>query len=177
MEAVIRNTTYPDKASGLPQVLNGGWPPANGGFDKQLVQPAPPDTFDRYQKTVRIGADGSPILEGTFTSPLPKSGAYDYGARALEGQETDYDLVYEIQILKPLPFLGEQASIIPWHGHPGNGMQTKILFPPRDPATGAFPWDWQALERKGYVKINYKNSPSGKFSISPDGKTATPTSV
>jgi len=172
METLIRGTTYPNKKTGLPGTLNGGWPPAAGGFNKILVQPTPPDKFDRYQKEAKVGLDGRPILEGTFTSPIPANGAYDYETRALEGKEADYDLMYEIEVLKPLPFMGEQATIIPWHGHEGNGTQTKMLFPPRDPTTGKFPWDWQELERKNYVKITYKSSPNGKFLISPDGKTA-----
>lgn len=136
MSTLVHSTTYPNPKTGLPEVLNGGWPPASGGFNKRLVQPTPPDKFDRYQKTVKVDADGLPILEGKFTSPLPKSGAFDYEARALEGQEKEYDLVYEIELIKPLPFTGEEAEIIPWHGHTGNGVQTQMLFPPKDPVTG-----------------------------------------
>ena len=133
MQALVQSTTYTD-AKGAMKVLNDGWPPASGGFNKRLVQPAPPDTFDRYQKEVKINAKtGAPEITGTFTSPLLPSGAFDYEARALEGKEADYDLVYEIEILKPLPFAGEEADIIPWHGHNGNGVQTKMLFPPYDP--------------------------------------------
>ena len=171
MEHLIRHSTFPDPKTGDLKTLNGGWPPANGGYNKRFVQPAPPDKFDRYQKKVRTNA-GLPILEGTFTSPIPKNGAFDYEARALEGQEQEYDLMYEIEVLKPLPFPGEEAEIIPWHGHMGNSTQTRMVFPPKDPITGKYPWDWEALEEKGYVKITYKKSPSGKFSISSDGKTA-----
>lgn len=169
MEALIRATTYQNKA-GLTEVLNGGWPPANGGCNKRLVHPAPPDKFDRYQKKVKTDGEGRPILEGTFTSPLPKDGAFDYEARALEGKEEEYDLMYEIEVLKPFPFSGEEADIIPWHGHEGNGTQTKMLFPPRDPVTGNFPWDWQIPEEQEYVRITYKSSPSGKFDILADNQ-------
>ncbi|MDQ2772126.1 MAG: TNT domain-containing protein, partial [Bacteroidota bacterium] len=172
MATLVHSTTYLNPKTGLPEVLNGGWPPASGGFNKRLVQPTPPDTFDRYQKEVTVDKYGLPVLQGTFTSPVPAGGTFDYEARALEGQEKEYDLAYEIELLKPLPFAGEEADIIPWHGHTGNGVQTKMLFPPRDPVTGEFPWNWAELKRKGYIKITYKNSPSGKFLISPDGATA-----
>jgi len=171
MEALIRSTTFPDPKTGEQKTLNGGWPPANGGFNKRLVHPTPPDKFDRYQKKVKVDENGLPILEGTFTSPIPEAGPFDYEARALEDQEKDYDLMYDIEVLKPLPFTGEEAEIIPWHGHAGNGTQTKMLFPPKDPSTGNYPWDWQKLQDEGYVKITYKSSPSGKFNVSPDGQT------
>ena len=141
------------------------------------MQPAPPDVFDRYQKTVRVTDEGLPVLEGKFTSPVPSSGAFDYEARALEGNEEDYELMYTVEVLAALPFAGEEADIIPWHGHAGNGVQNRLLFPPWDPVTKAYPWSWADLEEKGYVKITYKSSPSGKFLISPDGKTATAKSV
>jgi hypothetical protein len=175
MENLVRSTTYPSKKPGLPdETLNGGWPPANGGVNKRVVQPAPPDKFDRYQKEAKVDpVTGAAILSGTFTSPIPPNGAFDYEARALEGKEEDYDLMYEVEILKPLPFKGEEADIIPWHGHMGNGVQTKMLFPPFDPAINGYPWDWKKLEQEGYVKITYKNSPNGKFTISPDGTRAT----
>ena len=174
METLIRSTTHPSKKPGRPdETLNGGWPPANGGFNKRTVQPAPPDTFDRYQKEAKVDpVTGAPILAGTFTSPIPPGGAFDYEARALEGKEDEYDLMYEVKILKPLPFKGEEADIIPWHGHVGNGVQTKMLFPPFDPALNDYPWDWKKLEQEGYVKITYKSSPNGKFNISPDGTQA-----
>ena len=171
MEALVRGTSYTDKTSGLTKVLNDGWPPAKGGFNKRMVQPAPPDVFDRYQKKVRV-SNGLPVLEGTFTSPLPPGGAFDYEARALEGQEKDYDLMYKIEVLQPFPFAGEESDIIPWHGHAGNGVQTRMLFPPEDPVTKSYPWSWADLEEKGYVKITYGHSPSGKFLVSPDGSTA-----
>jgi hypothetical protein len=170
METLVRGTTYVDRNSGLTAVLNAGWPPANGGVNKRLVSLVPPAVFDRYQKRVRVDEEGLPILEGTFTSPLPAQGAFDYEARALEGQETDYDLKYEIEVLKPLPFAGEEADIIPWHGHSGNGVQTKMLFPPKDPTTGEFPWSWKKLEEQEYIRVKYKESPSGKFEILPDNQ-------
>ena len=79
--------------------------------------------------------------------------------------------MYEIEIIEPLPFPGEEADIIPWHGHEGNGTQNKMLFPPRDPVTGEFPWDWAKLEKERYVRITYKSSPSGKFEILPNNQT------
>lgn len=178
METLIRSTTFINKKTGLPEVLNGGWPPANGGFNKILVQPAPPDKFDRYQKEVELDAKtGNPKITGSFTSPIPSTGAFDYEARALEGQEKDYDLMYEIEVLKPLPFMGEEATIIPWHGHQGNGTQTKILFPPYDPVIKDYPWSWERLQREGYINITYKNSPSGKLLVSSDGKAVVPKTV
>ena len=170
MQALVHATTYVN-AKGETAVLNDGWPPAKGGFNKRLVQPAPPDTFDRYQKFVAVTDDGKPVLDGTFTSPIPGTGAFDFEARALEGEERSYDLMYEIRLLKELPFPGEESEIIPWHGHTGNGVQTRMLFPPKDPITGQYPWSWDELERKGYIKIIYKASPSNKFLIFPDGST------
>lgn len=82
--------------------------------------------------------------------------------------------MYETEVLKPLPFMGEQATIIPWHGHEGNGTQTKMLFPPHDPAIKDYPWSWERLQREGYINITCKNSPSGKLLVSPDGKTVAP---
>ncbi|HEX8327878.1 MAG TPA: type VI secretion system tube protein TssD [Hymenobacter sp.] len=176
MESLVRASTYID-GKGLQTALNGGWPPAFGGFNKRLVQPAPPDTFDRYQKDVDLDEEGQPALGGTFTSPVPADGALNYEARALEGEEKDYDLMYEIKVLKPFPFQGEEADIIPWHGHEGNGVQTRMLFPPKDPATGQFPWTWQRLQKEKYIEIKYKSSPSGKFLISPDGTSLKAASV
>ncbi|RZK22014.1 MAG: hypothetical protein EOO56_10020 [Hymenobacter sp.] len=170
MEALIRGTTYIDKKSQQERVLNTGWPPANGGVNKRLVQPTPPDVFDRYQKEVEVDEEGLPVLAGTFTSALPATGPFDYEARALNGEEKAYDLKYEIELLKPLPFAGEEADIIPWHGHTGNGVQTKMLFPPKDPTTGEFPWSWKKLEEQGYIRINYTDSPSGKFEILPNNQ-------
>ena len=170
MQALVHGTTYVND-KGATVVLNDGWPPAKGGFNRRMVQPAPPDVFDRYQKKVQA-SNGLPVLEGTFTSPIPAGGAFDYEARALEGQEKDYDLMYKIEVLKPFPFPGEESDIIPWHGHAGNGIQTRMLFPPEDPVTKSYPWSWADLEEKGYVKITYGHSPSGKFLVSPDGRTA-----
>ena len=169
METLIRSTTYVDPKSQNITVLNMGWPPANGGVNKRIVSLTPPAVYDRYQKEVKVDEEGLPILGGTFTSPIPATGPYDYEARALDGKENEYDLSYEIEILKPLPFDGEEADIIPWHGHTGNGVQTKMLFP-RDPVTGGYPWSWKILEEQGYIKIRYKDSPSGKFEILPNNQ-------
>jgi hypothetical protein len=60
-----------------------------------IVQPSTPDRIDRYQEVAKVGAYGAPTLEGKFTFPISANGAYNYEARALEGKEEDYDLIFD----------------------------------------------------------------------------------
>ena len=79
--------------------------------------------------------------------------------------ESSYDLYYEIEILEELPFTGELADIIPWHGYEGLGEQMKFGFPTE--------WGrdtWAKLIREDKVRITIKSSPSGKYDVLPDGK-------
>jgi hypothetical protein len=87
MEALVRSTTYVNPEYQEITVLNAGWLPANGGVNKQTVLLAPPAVFDRYQKEIKVDEEGLPILGGTFTSPIPATGPFDYESRALDGKE------------------------------------------------------------------------------------------
>ena len=150
------------------QVLPDGstvyWPPANGGYDMATVSLTKGMKFDRYQKTVRNITDEKPLITGTYTSPIENGKTFDYAARALEGTENSYDLYYEIEILEDLPFMGEKAKVIPWHGYKGNGVQTQFKFPIDNSLS------WQKLEEGGYIKSTLHSSPSGKYEILSENK-------
>jgi hypothetical protein len=84
--------------------LNGGWPPGNGGFN--IVDNVPitaGQKFDRYGNAFGNTPNGNPNLGGSFTSPIENSAPYNFGQRALNGQESSYDFFYEIEILQDLP--------------------------------------------------------------------------
>lgn len=136
------------------------WPPANGGYDIKEVPLLKGMRFDRYQKFVNETdiSKGVPKLTGSYTSPVENGKTFSYEARALEGTENSYDLYYEVEILKDLPFKGEQARIIPWHGWKGEGVQTRFNFSPDLQ-------DWDKLITKGYIQIKLKSSPSSKFEV------------
>jgi len=142
--------------------INGGWPPAQGGYniidDVPLIKGM---KFDRYGDAIR-GWNGNdlPPLGGEFTSPLNKS-SYDFGQRALNKTESQYDFYYEIEIIKDLPFKGESADVIPWFNQVGKGKQMRWKIP-IDPATG-YPKTWNKLAQEGYIKIIIKDSPSNKY--------------
>ena len=142
--------------------LNGGWPPAYGGYN--IIDNVPIKKgmkFDRYQ-TEGFGIDskGNPILRGSYTSPIEEF-SYSYAKRALEGEENKYDLFYEIEVLKDLPFTTVDADVIPWHGHVGGGKQN-YWKTPIDSGTG-YPKTWNKLAEEGYIRIIIKKSPSGKY--------------
>jgi len=149
--------------------LNRKWPPADGGYNIVKVQTIKPGKYDRYQKTLitdeqNITEAFEPTFTGSFTSPLDDV-KLPYEKRALEGPENSYDLYYEIEVLEELPFTGDLADIIPWHGYEGKGKQMKFNFPKE--------WDletWSRLQRDNKIKITIKSSPSGKYDILPDGK-------
>lgn len=92
------------------------------------------------------------------------NGKLAYEKRALDGIESSYDLYYEIEILEELPFTGELADIIPWHGYEGLGEQMKFGFPTE--------WGhdtWAKLLENKSVKITIKSSPNCKYDILPNG--------
>ena len=144
------------------QILPDGsivyWPPANGGYGMATVSLIKGMRFDRYQKTVRNIVNDKPEFIGSYTSPIESGKTFDFASRALEGSEDSYDLFYEIEVLKDLPFKGEQAKVIPWHGYKGNGVQTQFKFPDNS-------WNLGNLQRDGYIKITIKSSPSGKYDV------------
>ncbi len=149
------------KPDGSPEIY---WPPANGGYNIKVVD-INPGTLDRYQKIVKAEniVDGVPEYTGAYVSPQ-NNGKLTYASRALQGQEDSYDLYYEIKVLKQLPFKGEEATVIPWHGHVGNGLQLELKFPKNSD------WTWKKLIDEGYVEIKPISSPSGKFEVLPNGR-------
>lgn len=143
--------------------LNGGWPPANGGYNIQdNITIKAGEKYDRYSgPTPNWNGQGAPVLGGNFTSPIFDGASYSFGERALNKPENTYDFYYEIEVLQDLPFTGQTAGIIPWFGQAGNGKQTMWKIPV-DPKTG-YPKTWNQLAEEGFIKITIKNSPSGKY--------------
>ncbi|MDR6922518.1 MULTISPECIES: glycohydrolase toxin TNT-related protein [Chryseobacterium] len=143
--------------------LNGGWPPANGGYN--IVDDVPilaGQKFDRYSGAIgNYDGTGNPTLGGSFTSPIINGYTYTFTQRALNQPENKYDFYYEIDVLNSLPFQSQTADIIPWFNQAGNGKQTMWKIP-IDPATG-YQKTWNKLAAEGYVKITIKKSPSGKY--------------
>lgn len=144
--------------------LNGGWPPANGGYN--IVDEVPfqaGQKFDRYSGAIgNYDGTGIPTLGGSFTSPIINGYVYTFSQRALNQPENMYDFYYEIDVLNnSLPFKSQTADVIPWFNQVGNGKQTMWKIP-IDPATG-YQKTWNKLAAEGYVKITIKKSPSGKY--------------
>ena len=144
--------------------LNGGWPPANGGYnvvDDVSFQAG--QKFDRYSGAAgTYNGTGVPILGGSFTSPIINGYVYTFSQRALNQPETAYDFYYEIDVLNNLlPFKSQTADVIPWFGQVGGGKQTMWKIP-IDITTG-YQKTWNKLAEEGYVKITIKKSPSGKY--------------
>lgn len=144
--------------------LNGGWPPANGGYN--IVDEVPltaGQRFDRYSGAIgAYDGTGIPNLGGSFTSPIVNGYVYTFSQRALNQEENKYDFYYEIDVLNNLlSFKSQTADVIPWFNQVGGGKQTmwKISI---DPATG-FQKTWNKLAQEGYIKVTIKKSPSGKY--------------
>ncbi len=144
--------------------VNGAnYPPANGGYNTISEALKKGMKFDRYQEGF-VGIEpvnGNPILRGGFTSPIVNGSTYSYAQRALKVNEAENAFYYEIEILKDLTFDGETAEVIPWFGHVGLGKQTKVNIP-TNPITN-FPFTWNELAAKGFVKITIKSSPNGNY--------------
>jgi len=143
--------------------LNGGWPPANGGYN--IVDNVPfqaGQKFDRYSGAINYSGSGIPTLGGSFTSPIINGYVYTFSQRALNQPENTYDFYYEIDVLNnSLPFTSQTADVIPWFNQVGGGKQTMWKIP-IDPATG-YQKTWNKLAEEGYVKITIKKSPSGHY--------------
>lgn len=144
--------------------LNGGWPPANGGYN--IVDDVPLQAgqkFDRYSGAIgNYNGTGVPTLGGSFTSPIINGYVYTFSQRALNQPENAYDFYYEIDVLNNvLPFKSQTADVIPWFGQVGGGKQTMWKIP-IDITTG-YQKTWNKLAQEGYVKITIKKSPSGKY--------------
>ncbi|BDD12047.1 hypothetical protein FUAX_44790 (plasmid) [Fulvitalea axinellae] len=143
--------------------INGGWPPANGGYDVRDDTPLlSGQEYDRYSNALSgWDGQGEPPLGGSFTSPVKNGQAYSFGQRALNKPEAGYDFYFVIEVLKDLPFKGQSATVIPWFDQPGDGVQTMWKIP-KDPNTG-YPLTWNKMAELGYIKITIKKSPSGKY--------------
>lgn len=144
--------------------LNGGWPPANGGYNiVDDVSFTAGQKFDRYSGAVgSFSGTGIPTLGGSFTSPIIDGYIYTFSQRALNNPETSYDFYYEIDVLNNLlPFKGQIADVIPWFNQVGGGTQTMWKIPV-DPMTG-YQKTWNKLAQEGYIKVTIKRSPSGKY--------------
>ncbi|KFF12048.1 hypothetical protein IW15_10725 [Chryseobacterium soli] len=144
--------------------LNGGWPPANGGYNiVDDVSFHAGQKFDRYSGAIgNYNGTGIPNLGGSFTSPILNGYVYTFSQRALNQPETSYDFYYEIDVLNNLlPFKSQTADVIPWFNQVGGGKQTMWKIP-IDIATG-YQKTWNKLAQEGYVKITIKKSPSGKY--------------
>lgn len=144
--------------------LNGGWPPANGGYN--IVDDVPFQTgqkFDRYSGAVgSYDGTGIPTLGGSFTSPIINGYVYTFSQRALNQPENAYDFYYEIDVLNNLlPFKSQIGDVIPWFNQAGGGKQTMWKIP-IDVTTG-YQKTWNKLAQEGYIKITIKKSPSGKY--------------
>ncbi|MGU3375148.1 hypothetical protein [Chryseobacterium sp. M5A1_1a] len=143
--------------------LNGGWPPANGGYN--IVDEVPIQAgqkFDRYSGAINYSGTGNPTLGGSFTSPIINGYVYTFTERALNQEENKYDFYYEIDVLNnALSFKSQTADIIPWFNQAGNGKQTMWKIP-IDITTG-FQKTWNKLAEEGYIKVTIKKSPSGKY--------------
>lgn len=143
--------------------LNGGWPPANGGFNiVDEVQIKTGNKYDRYGSSFGVDDKGNPILGGSFTSPFKRNGTtYTFSQRALRDAENTYDLYFTIEVIKDLPFTSQNADVIPWFNQPGLAKQAKWNIPIDD--NSGFPKTWTTLAYEGYIIVTIVSSPSGKY--------------
>ncbi|GAA5089099.1 hypothetical protein GCM10023210_13490 [Chryseobacterium ginsengisoli] len=144
--------------------LNGGWPPANGGYNIiDNVSFTAGQKYDRYSGAIgSFSGTGTPTLGGSFTSPIIDGYTYTFSQRALNNPETSYDFYYEIDVLNNLlPFKGQIADVIPWFNQVGGGTQMMWKIP-IDPMTG-YQKTWNKLAQEGYIKVTIIKSPSGKY--------------
>ncbi len=144
--------------------INGGWPPGNGGYNAEMVYLKKGALLDRYQWEVKLDANGKPIYKGEYCSPV-NGEPYDYPSRALKGEENTYDAYYQMKVLKDFDFPVEQAPIIPWWGHKGEGIQ--IRFEKQK--------DVKWLAENGYIEVVPISSPKNGTTVHVDGNTSTST--
>ncbi|KAA2238702.1 DUF4237 domain-containing protein [Chitinophaga agrisoli] len=142
--------------------INGGWPPGNGGYNGEMVYLKKGDLLDRYQWELKPGPDGKPVYKGEYCSPV-NGQPYDYPSRALKGEENTYDAYYQMKVLKDFDFPVEQATIIPWWGHEGEGIQ--IRFEKQK--------DVKWLAENGYIEVVPVSSPKGQAAAHTDANTHT----
>ena len=193
VENLMRSSYYVDPADGKTKELNGHWPPANGGYQRQTVQLKAGDTYDRYQGSVfnkkidpltgdpidyEAGDEFDVTFGGNFVSPLGKAGTpgvpQSFESRALNMAENRYPFKYTINILKDVPtdaVYGEVANVIPWYGQPGGGTQLNISFPKEYPK--GTPWNrsqWEQMQGNKFAKIDLQSSPNGQFEVLPGNR-------
>jgi hypothetical protein len=193
VENLMRSSYYVDPKDGETKKLNGHWPPANGGYQRQTVQLKEGDRYDRYQGTVFdkalnpvtnkadldhvTGDEFDVTFGGNFVSPLGQAGMPDahqtFESRALNMAEDKYPFKYTIDILQDVPtdaVYGEVANVIPWYGQPGGGTQLNIIFPKEYEGQSWKYEEWQQMQKLGFAKINLQSSPNGQFEVLPDNK-------
>lgn len=140
--------------------INGGWPPANGGYNTYTVSIKKGELFDRYQSTLSTSTvNGDPLLTGSFFSPVINGVSYPYTMRALPAPEDSAALYYKIEVLQDLTFAGQSATIIPWFGQEGNGVQEHWDIP----MDGKYNVSLTKLAQEGYIRITIVDSPNGKY--------------
>ena len=181
VENLMRSSYYTDPADGLTKKLNGHWPPANGGYQRQVVQLKKGDVFDRYQGDVvdtkenpndlktRIplvpGDEFDVTFIGTFLSPTGPGGTpQSFESRALDRAEDKYPFAYTVEIIHDVPLnvvTGELAQVIPWYDQPGGGTQMRVNF--KDP--NWYRQEWNQMQKQGYARINLTSSPSGQYAV------------
>ena len=194
VENLMRSSYYIDPKDGETKPLNGHWPPANGGYQRQTVQLKAGDTYDRYQGSV-FDKTRNPITRkldvdhvtgdvfdvtfgGNFVSPMGQAGMpgvpQSFESRALNMSEDQYPFKYTIDILQDVPtdaVYGEVANVIPWYGQPGGGTQLNIAFPKEYPKGTLWQYqEWQQMQRQGFAKVDLQSSPNGQFEVLPGNK-------
>lgn len=193
LETLLCSSYYEDPDDGNKvKKLNDHWPPANGGYQRQVVQLKAGDTFDRYQGSIFNKKDdpitGNPIdheigdefkvtFGGNFVSPMGRAGTpivpQSFESRALDRLEDKFPFKYTITILKDIPLdavSAELSQVIPWFGQPGGGTQARILFPTVLKGDTWSRKEWQQMQRKKFAKVELESSPNGQFEILPKNK-------
>ena len=120
--------------------------------------------FDRYS-SVQIGDNADDfVLDGRFTSPVNDNGPYGFGERALDRPRGDYDIYFEVNVLRDIPSdvaTIDNANVIPWFGQPGNGVQNRWNFG-TNPQTNTW-YSFSDLEDMGYIEIRILESPNNQY--------------
>jgi hypothetical protein len=149
--------------------LNGGYPPAKGGFELEFVTDFPSGLkYDRYQEFfIGVDGDGNPILTGSFLSPL-ETPPLNYPSRALRPPaENGNAFYYEVEVLQPLGFSGESGKVIPWFGKPGGASQTKWNVPVNPGSPSGYPYSLTELAEQGKIRVTIISAPSGNSDVLP----------
>ncbi|WP_158612037.1 glycohydrolase toxin TNT-related protein [Paenimyroides tangerinum] len=144
--------------------INIKWLPAFGGYN--IVDNVPLTKgmkFDRYCSSIGYSEKGNLNLNGNFTSPIENGTPFSFSQRALVKLRNEYDVYYEIEVLKDLPFTAQNADVIPWFGQLGKGKQSMWNIPKNPNSPKDYSYTLTELAEMGYIKITIKESPNGKF--------------